>query len=609
MPTYSDMPDPAIGLSITSDPDTTRVETGTSARPRARKEAPRLVLVASLDPQGDADRGVESVDRNGFADWMKAWAPRLEVSAENKMGGAERVPAVLVADSLDAFTPERLARDVPALARLAGTRQALAEHRAGRLDADALRTRLREAGVPEEQSAPLLAALTKPASSSTPSESERASAEAEQAIDRILGMTGDGPAPSAADRLLDRLADAATGPADAKPNPAADGPIADLDRRLAAQLDAILNHPDVRAFEAAWHGLKFVLDRCAKRGGLRVEALSATREQLAERMYHHVLMPEHEQGAERAPLAAIIVDHAFGHTPPEIAALEDLAGTGQSLQIPIVTNAAPAFFGLDGEGALPRMPLLGHLLREPQYLPFHKLRQNTDAANLTLTVAPFLLRMPYGKGEKTTVGLEESGYLWGRGALLVAAAMGEAQAAGGWPTAIVGHAVGELPVRKTRMGGLPLAASFSDAVLRDLGGAGLSGFRGALNSDEAVYLAPVVVGRPKDDEPPATLPSAVFAALAAHRVLGLERELADADVREAMQEIEARLRQFLDGAGEADAVTVQHLEQHEQDDSRTYGIRLRPPRAVLPVQTGLVLGATIPKATPEPEAASEPESA
>jgi hypothetical protein len=68
-----------------------------------------------------------------------------------------------------------------------------------------------------------------------------------------------------------------------------------------------------------------------------------------------------------------------------------------------------------------------------------------------------------------------------------------------------------------------------------------------------------------------------------------------------MAEIDARLRQFLDGSPDADAVTVQHLEQHEQEDSRTYGIRLRPPRAVLPVQTGLVLGATIPKSAPDPE--------
>ena len=347
--------------------------------------------------------------------------------------------------------------------------------------------------------------------------------------------------------------------------------------------------------------MRFVLDRCK---ALQVGVLAATKAQLAERLYHHVLMPEHEAGPDRAPLAALVVDHAFGHTPPEIDALADLAGTGQSLQVPVVTNAAPAFFGLDGPGALPRMPLLAHLLREPQYLPFHKLRQNDDAAYLTVAVAPFLLRLPHGKETPAAFGLGEPGYLWGSGALLVAAAMGEAQAETGWPTAIVGRAVGDLPVRKTRMGALPLAASFSDAVLRDLGGAGLAGFRGPLNSDAAALVAPVVVARPKEDKPPATLPSAVFAALAAHRVLRLERDLAGTEVPEAMAELDARLRQFLGNSPDEDAVTVQHLEQHEQDDSRTYGLRLRPPRAVLPVQTGLVLGATLSKTKPAPDPAA-----
>ena len=196
------MPTSPVGLSITSDPDTTRIETGTAARPRAKTEVPRIVLVADLDPQGTEARGVETADRNGFGAWMKGWAPRLEVSVENEMGGAERVQAVLVADSLDAFLARRLARDVPALARLAGTRQALAEHRAGRLDADALRKRFDDAGVPTEQSAALLEALTRPAADDSAGDASTGSA-----IDRILGLVGNGQAPSApspAANLLDQ---------------------------------------------------------------------------------------------------------------------------------------------------------------------------------------------------------------------------------------------------------------------------------------------------------------------------------------------------------------------------------------------------------------------
>ena len=59
--------------------------------------------------------------------------------------------------------------------------------------------------------------------------------------------------------------------------------------------------------------------------------------------------------------------------------------------------------------------------------------------------------------------------------------------------------------------------------------------------------------------------------------------------------------ELVDVVGE-DAVTVQHLDEHETETSRTYGVRLRPPRAVLPQPVGVVFGVEVPKA-PAPDAA------
>src|SRR5215470_17828832 len=41
---------------------------------------------------------------------------------------------------------------------------------------------------------------------------------------------------------------------------AVDVMIADIDRRISAQLNEIMHHPDLQKLESAWRGLKFLID-------------------------------------------------------------------------------------------------------------------------------------------------------------------------------------------------------------------------------------------------------------------------------------------------------------------------------------------------------------
>ena len=56
--------------------------------------------------------------------------------------------------------------------------------------------------------------------------------------------------------------------------------IAELDRKLSAQLDAILHHPAFQKVESAWRGLKHLVDRTDFRENVRIEVLSTTKEEL-----------------------------------------------------------------------------------------------------------------------------------------------------------------------------------------------------------------------------------------------------------------------------------------------------------------------------------------
>jgi type VI secretion system protein ImpC len=592
-----DAPRP-IGLTVTSDPETTRIE---SAAPGLRQREGlgpvRLLYVADLHPGRPAPEPAEgghrhTLDGARFAEFLAEQRPAVEVSVENHLGEAPaRLSVTLEVDRLDALTPGGLAQRVPALRRARALRDALADARASR---DALRQRLREeAGMGEAEADALVQALAAGARGEP-------SSGGDSALDRLLGLVdfeGNGapPAASPSGSVLDTLVGAVSGSESAEIDRAAAGRLAaDLDARLARQTDALLNAPEVRALEAAWRGLKFLVDRADFRGGLRLEVLAASKEDLGGALVRDVLWPEHEHGAERPPLAAIVLGHAYGHTPPEVEALADLASTGASLQVPVVASVDAAFFGFERPTDLSRLPVLRQHLATEAYLGFRKLRQSPDAQFLTLATPPFLLREPHALGG----GEQETGTLWGGGALLAGAALLAAHMRTGWPCRLAEQRVEDLPVRKTRMGALPLAASFSDRYIADFAEAGVFAFRGALNRDHAEPGLPAVVRQPDRDAEPAdarahaTLPAAVFSALAAHRVLRVQEELTGMEEGPAAEALEQRLRSFL-GTADADAVTIQYLPEHDTDDTRTFGVRVWPPRAVLPHPVGVILGATV----------------
>ncbi len=595
---------PTVGFQITSDPDRTTATAPTGgATERERGGAFRLTLVSDLDPQAappdwaEGDR-VWDVDANTFAERMREHGPRLEVAVPGLDG--ERLSLAWTADALDAFTPAGLVSRIPALAAAAQAQAALDEASHGGLSLDALRERLRQAGVAGADDLAAAVAARPSGSLSQPA--------GDSALDALLGMVAldpDDPSPPT-NPLLDALVGASSEPSDVD-RAAATRVAADVAGQLRRTLAAIVEHPDVRRAEAAWRGLKLLVDRLAFRKGARLSVLAAPKASLAQAVHHQVLLAEYAHGLDKTPLAAVVLDHAVETTSADLAALGDVAASGASLQVPVVVSAAPAFFGLDAPTDFSRLPPAVALLQQPEYAAFRSLRTRPDAAFLTLAVPPFLLRHAYGPEHPDKAhGVEGGDRLWGGGALLVGLAMAAAHRERGWPTAAGGQTVADLPVRATRMGAMPLAAAFGESVLNDLARAGVLAFSGPLRTDRAVLGPPAtaaVVDASDEARARASLPAAVFTALASHRALTIGPACAGLAPEAAIAEIDRRFRAFVRGDGgpvEDDAVTVQHLDEHDTAASRTYGVRLRPPRAVLPHPVGVVFGVEVPNASAEP---------
>jgi len=598
---------PSVGFQITSDPDSTTVQApsgGTTVRERGG--AFRLLLVADLDPQAHVEDWSEGdrtwdVDANSFADRMREHGPQLEVSVPDRLGGGTdgRREITWAVDGLDALTPAGIVARVPALTAIAQAQAALSDARSGSLTLDALRERLRATGLEAADG------LADSVRVRPPSASPSAPTDDDGSLDALLGMVAldQPPAQSGA---LSALIDAAQEPTGDVDRDAAARVADRLADRLRGQLSEIVEHPDVRRAEAAWRGLKMLIGRLAFRKGATLTVLAAPKAPLAEAVHYQVLMPEYDHGLERVPLAAVIIDHDVEPSSADLNTLGDLAASGASLQVPVVLSVSPAFFGLATPTDFSRLPPATAHLQNQEYAAFRSLRTRPEANQLVLAVPPFVLRHAYGPDHPDKVhGVEGGERLWGGSALLVGAAMAGAHKERGWPTTSAGQAVGDLAVRNTRMGAMPLAASFGDSVLDDLARAGILGFSGPLRSDRAVMGPPATTANPADASADAraraTLPASIASALASHRALTIGPECAGMEPEAAIAEIDRRFRAFLrsdSGPLDDDVVTVQHLEEHEAETSNTYGVRLRPPRHVLPHSVGIVFGVDVPKAAP-----------
>ena len=599
----------SVGFQITSDPDSTTVQSSTGgATVRERGGAFRLTLVADLDPQGHVEDWSEGtrtwdVDANAFADRMREHGPQLEISVPDRLGGGTdgRRQVAWTVDAMDALTPAGIVARVPALTAIAQAQAALHEARSGSLSLDALRERLRATGLDAADGLAESVRVRPPSASSSAPDTDDGS------LDALLGMVAlDGEEPPPQSNALSALIEAAQEPSGDVDRDAAARVADRLAERLRAQLGEIVEHPDLRRAEGAWRGLKMLVDRLAFRKGAALTVLAAPKASLAEAVHYQVLLPEYDHGLDRVPLAAVIIDHDVEPSSADLNTLGDLAASGASLQVPMVLSVSPAFFGLETPTDFSRLPPATAHLQNQQYAAFRSLRTRAEANQLVLAIPPFLLRHAYGPDHPDKAhGVEGGERLWGGSALLVGVAMAEAHKERGWPTASAGQTVGDLAVRNTRMGAMPLAASFSDSILDDLARAGLLGFSGPLRTDRAVMGPPATVATPADASADAraraSLPASIASALATHRALTLGPECAGMDTETAIAEIDRRFRAFLrDGSGplDDDAVTVQHLEEHESETTNTYGVRLRPPRHVTPHSVGVVFGVDVPKAAP-----------
>ncbi len=348
-------------------------------------------------------------------------------------------PVALAFRSLEDFHPDRLCRQVPLLRRALELRARLASPTAG-IDAceDAARL-LAVHGAPR----PSVAVPGGAPAAPEPLESDAAT------LARLLGNAPERRA-SGREDVVERLARAAVAPHLAPPEPAqATVYRAALDDLAGRVLRGVLHDPAVRALEAAWRGLAWLVSGV---GGDEVEwwMLDATRDELEQDLLggdldlsttalHGLLVARARDGHGDEPWSLLIGDFHFGPAARDAQLLGALGTLARGAGAPFLAGALPALLGCARVRQLADTTQWTDPTGEGAEA-WAALRRSAAARWLALALPRLLLRLPYGPRsdaidgfpfDETSDPADDDPFLWGCPALAPALILARAYAESG----------------------------------------------------------------------------------------------------------------------------------------------------------------------------------
>lgn len=303
-----------------------------------------------------------------------------------------------------------------------------------------------------------------------------------------------------------------------------DDMIAELDKKLCAQVDSILHHQDFQKLESAWRSLKFLVDRTNFRENVKIQLLSCSKEKLLDDfedaaditksgLYKNLYTAEYGQFGGQ-PFGAIVANYEFGPGSQDIKLLQYSASVAAMSHAPFIAAAGPEFFGVDAFDQLPNLKDLASIFEGPQFTKWNGFRESEDARYVGLTLPHFLLRVPYGADtipakkfnykEDVSGGNQE--FLWGNAAFAFASRLTDSFADYRWCANVIGPqgggTVNDLPVYTYESMGelqnkIPTEVLISERREFELAEQGFIALTMRKNSDNAAFFSANSAQKPK----------------------------------------------------------------------------------------------------------------
>ena len=245
--------------------------------------------------------------------------------------------------------------------------------------------------------------------------------------------------------------------------------ISSIDQKISEQLDEVMHNETFKQVEAAWRGLRFMVDRTDFRRNIQIEILNVSKKDLTKSffeaneliqspLYKKVYTDVYDQfGAN--PYGAIVSAYEFDSSAPDMALLEDVAKVSAAAHCPFIGAIGPKFFNVSSMEEWRKIPDLGAHLATTDYVKWNSLRTSEDARYLGLVFPRFLLRLPYDPENnpvdsfnyvENVKGPDHEKYAWGNASFAFASNMIRAFMEDGWCVQIrgpeSGGTVDKLPV-------------------------------------------------------------------------------------------------------------------------------------------------------------------
>lgn len=235
--------------------------------------------------------------------------------------------------------------------------------------------------------------------------------------------------------------------------------VAQIDRLINAQLNAILHAPAFQKLEASWRGLAYLVEQADVEDdpSVKIRVLNATWRDL-ERDFDRAIEFDQSQlfrkvyesefgspGGE--PFGALIADYEIhprptrDHPHDDLRVVESLMGVAAAAFCPMLLNAHPSMFGLDDFTGLEQRLDHERTFDGVEYAKWKSLRAKEDARFLGLTLPRVLMRAPYEddggridrfRFHEDVGGPDRSKYLWGGAGYAFGAVLVRAFAQAGW---------------------------------------------------------------------------------------------------------------------------------------------------------------------------------
>ncbi len=317
--------------------------------------------------------------------------------------------------------------------------------------------------------------------------------------------------------------------------------IAEIDKKLSAQLNEVMHTPEFQRLEGTWRGLHYLIDQTETGENLKIRVLNVSKRELFKDLeravefdqsatYKKVYEEEYGQlGGE--PYGMLIGDYEFSRHPEDIEMLKKISGVAAAAHAPFVAAASPNLFNMDSFSELGSPRDLAKIFSSVEYAAWKSFRESEDSRYVALTLPHVLGRLPYGANfkkvdefnfEEFVDGKHHDKYLWMNAAWAYATRITDAVAKYGWMARTRGVEGGGkvegLPVHTfpTDDGDIamkcPTEIAISDRREFELSNLGFLPLLHSKNRDFAVFMGAQSCQKPKQYFDPAANANAELSA-------------------------------------------------------------------------------------------------